>query len=429
MGHTSYLYGTFHGRDARLFRFQDSVLVALNASDLVAGELEVSAARKLDNTVTNAMLLPNGGSLDKLYSRRDYNRVIGALKERLGPLAPLCTKLRPFYIVAMLSQMELGNDSAMVLDAWFQERALQAGKSVMGLETISEQLSAIERIPLREQAKLLYAVIDRDQDKSTDLAVNAYLARDLDALMALLERDGLPEHADKALLDERNARMVDRLQKQMEKGHRVFAAVGAAHLPGPDGILALFRMRGYEVKPIAADTAAAVPQWNSPIPRAQPATAPPSIFLKHGIHFRNDTLGFAVDMPAAPTRRILCDGDSLRMVSWAAHGSPAERSITVTTSEGSSVREVDPRTRIERCRALEPVDLKDAEIRTRIDGFQAYTSIIVTLDGRSYRRITVATPLRTHWFDVPLDKRKQEDFLDRVTRSIRILEPGAERSE
>ena len=114
MGEPSFLYGTLHSRDARVFQFQDSVLLAFAACDVIAGELEVKEARRLDNAVMNAMLLPNGSSLDRLYNKRDYLRVIDGLKEKLGPLAPMCTKLRPFYTVAMQCEMDLGNDRAIV---------------------------------------------------------------------------------------------------------------------------------------------------------------------------------------------------------------------------------------------------------------------------------------------------------------------------
>lgn len=248
---TSYLYGTIHSRDARAFRFQDSTLYCFDRCTMVAGELDMEQTRKLSPEVTDAMFLPKGSSLDKLYNKRDYKEVVAVLKMRLGPLAPMCLRLRPFYTIAMLSEMQLGNDSSLVLDAWLQDRALRAGKKVVGLETVKDQLEAIQRIPLREQAKLLFRMV-RDDSTGTamDKAMNAYAAHDLDLLMDVVGRDGMPEHADKALLMERNRTMAEKLQELMARRERVFAAIGAAHLAGERGVIERLRSMGYSVTPV-----------------------------------------------------------------------------------------------------------------------------------------------------------------------------------
>jgi len=53
----------------------------------------------------------------------------------------------------------------------------------------------------------------------------------------------------KILLFERNDLMADKFFKLSEK-QPVFAAVGAAHLPGKMGILTNLKRRGYKVRPI-----------------------------------------------------------------------------------------------------------------------------------------------------------------------------------
>ncbi len=245
---TSYIYGTLHSRDARAFRLQDSTLFFFDRCELIAGELALEDTKRMSPSLSNALFLPEGRSLDGLYTKREYKLVASSLKERLGPLAPLCTKLRPFYIIAMLTEMEMNGDSAMVLDAWFQSRAVKQGKKVIGLETVAEQLTAVERIPLTEQSRLLMKMLrEKDTRSSITAALDAYAAHDLNAMMALMERDGLPEHADKALLEERNILMAQRSDELMRGGGRMFAAIGAAHLPGVGGILQLLSNGGYTV--------------------------------------------------------------------------------------------------------------------------------------------------------------------------------------
>ena len=207
--------------------------------------------KRLSPEVTDAMFLPKGSSLDRLFNKREYKEVVEVLKQRLGPLAPMSLRIKPFYTIAMLSEMQLGNDSTLVLDAWFQDRALRMKKKVVGLETVKDQLDAIQRITLREQARLLLKMVrNTAAGKDVDAAMEAYVARDMEALMDVVGRDGLPEHADKALLMERNRTMSEKLQKLMSSGNKVFAAIGAAHLAGDSGIIKRLRSMGYTVMPV-----------------------------------------------------------------------------------------------------------------------------------------------------------------------------------
>ena len=249
MKDTTYLFGTMHTRDARAFQFGPAVSRAFIRADMVAGELDMEETKRMDQSVMNAMFLPKGSSLDRLYNKREYKEVIGTLKERLGPVAPICTKIKPFYTIALLNEAELGNDSAIVLDAWFQLKAQEAGKPVVGLETVTEQIEAVERIPLKAQARMLLEAVRTDPRNGTHSGLQAYLARDLDALMLDMETVRMPADAEEALLRDRNLRMTERLEKHM-RGHGVFVAVGAAHLPGEYGLIDRLRRLGYTVLPV-----------------------------------------------------------------------------------------------------------------------------------------------------------------------------------
>jgi uncharacterized protein YbaP (TraB family) len=50
------------------------------------------------------------------------------------------------------------------------------------------------------------------------------------------------------LLDRRNARWIPRIETVIKSGRPSMIVVGAAHFPGPHGVLALLRARGYKVE-------------------------------------------------------------------------------------------------------------------------------------------------------------------------------------
>jgi hypothetical protein len=51
------------------------------------------------------------------------------------------------------------------------------------------------------------------------------------------------------VLTKRNLKMADRI-KEMSAGKSCFFAVGAAHLPGEDGLIELLTAKGFKVEPV-----------------------------------------------------------------------------------------------------------------------------------------------------------------------------------
>jgi uncharacterized protein YbaP (TraB family) len=122
------------------------------------------------------------------------------------------------------------------------------------LEKPDEQLSVFTKLTLDEQKSLLRHVLDeyRNYPRMYERLTEAYLARDLDTLEEI--SFGNPISDDPALQDKfmehmltrRNHRMVERMAPHFKQG-KVFVAVGALHLIGDEGVIALLRQRGYTV--------------------------------------------------------------------------------------------------------------------------------------------------------------------------------------
>ena len=85
--------------------------------------------------------------------------------------------------------------------------------------------------------------------------IEAYAADDLQRLTEIASLDNEQSRSASArrfmirLNDDRNRRMVQRIIPYLEQGN-TFIAVGALHLAGPQGILALLRQQGYTAEPV-----------------------------------------------------------------------------------------------------------------------------------------------------------------------------------
>ena len=76
-----------------------------------------------------------------------------------------------------------------------------------------------------------------------------YRRQDLDGLFEMITADESMESELDGLLYQRNKNWISPLEKMMKK-ESLFIAVGAAHLPGPEGVINLLRKKGYKVRAI-----------------------------------------------------------------------------------------------------------------------------------------------------------------------------------
>jgi hypothetical protein len=125
-------------------------------------------------------------------------------------------------------------------------------KPINGLETAAFQAGLFDSIPYAKQAKELVDYIDSADynKKETRQLADLYNQQDLDGIQALSDKDdpGMDEYMD-LLLYGRNrkwARILDTLLPDKS----LLIAVGAAHLPGKQGVIELLRKEGYTVEAV-----------------------------------------------------------------------------------------------------------------------------------------------------------------------------------
>ena len=247
----NYVVGTVHSRDARAFGQVPLLLDIIEGQDVVAGELDLTSSMAASMDVAMAMMMPQGKELADFYSTKKLKRVNDAVQKELGPMAMMAGRVKPFFLMAMLSETAMREDSGMVLDQYLQEKAKGMGKDVMGIETAQEQLSAVDDLSLQEQADMLYELVEHDlYREDMEQMMDAYAAQDLDRLTKIATLGGLSDSFNTRLLTDRNKVMAQRVDSLMQEGRTFLFAFGAGHLTGELGVLSLLRRMGYTVEPV-----------------------------------------------------------------------------------------------------------------------------------------------------------------------------------
>jgi uncharacterized protein YbaP (TraB family) len=122
---------------------------------------------------------------------------------------------------------------------------------VQGLETVDFQLSLFDGMTAAEQDKMLAGSLeDLDAERANVVQlIDAWKAGDAATVERLmledLENDPIMY---KRLLVDRNRSWLPKLDALLGRSGRAFVVVGAAHLVGPEGVLAMFKAKGYKVE-------------------------------------------------------------------------------------------------------------------------------------------------------------------------------------
>ena len=136
------------------------------------------------------------------------------------------------------------------MDIALQHRATAMGKDVRALETAEQQVRMLMGTPVAEQLEALMESVRAPEaaQAASDSLVAAYRCQDLEAIGRLLAR-GMREAYAERMVYARNRAWAAVLVPEM-RCRSVLVAVGAGHLVGPEGLLAMLRSAGFDVSPV-----------------------------------------------------------------------------------------------------------------------------------------------------------------------------------
>lgn len=253
----SYLYGTMHISDKRVFDFDPQLMPNFDKTDAFAGEMLLDPSMMFE--VMAHLFMPSDTTLDMLLTDEEYQKVKLHLGKKMGMMNMFADKMKPIFTSVFLAEQgamdSLQSSGKPPLDMYFQDIAREKGKEVIGLETLAEQLQAFNSIPLSYQAKILLQEVENTGKPKTrnqmEEMIRIYQSEDLDKLYSFASGQ-MSEDINKQLLTIRNRKMANRADKLIkEKQKSLFIAVGAAHLPAENGLIDLFQKMGYEVRPLS----------------------------------------------------------------------------------------------------------------------------------------------------------------------------------
>lgn len=249
---TLYLFGTVHMMRPETQWRTPRIEEALRASDtlyLEIKEVDPASAASVQPLMLKYGMAETGRGLSTLMTAQDMTR-LDAIARTLGATGAAFEPLRPWMAalqVTVAGIVRAGYSPTSGVDPLLKAAAVEAGKPVMGLETVEQQLSFFAGLSDEIQADFLRQTLaDFDEGPARlDAIVDAW-ARGDDAVLAREIVDEMKTWGPvyDALLVRRNADWARQIKTMLDGSGTAFIAVGAGHLVGEDSVQAALARQG-----------------------------------------------------------------------------------------------------------------------------------------------------------------------------------------
>jgi uncharacterized protein len=255
-GAVVYLLGSIHVADEDLYPFPFHIENAFNESDYLVVEVNIAEIdqQEIVRLIQTHGMYGDDTTLRAVVPDTVYEAVRAEFRE-YGLNILQFERMKPWVVAITLSQLQavkFGYQPEHGVDMYFLSDA--EGMEIIELESAAEQISIFSDLELDLQILLLKDFLynlSMPRERIHEL-MDAYRNRDAEWIRNFVFEsvDAHPELKPlyEKLLDERNAHMADTIASFLEREGTYFVVVGAGHLFGDIGIVALLGNKGYTVE-------------------------------------------------------------------------------------------------------------------------------------------------------------------------------------
>ena len=254
---TSYLFGTHHLIEKEQIKDFDQILALVGQSDAVVGEMIIDNSLGMQLKMLKGVMMKDT-TIKELLSETDYALVDNEYKQTMNMGLNKLNKMKPMMLSSMYTLMVYMKTNKLkkqpeAIDLLFQKKAKNNKKTVIGLETLKQQMDILfNSISLKRQAEIMVQGV-KNKDKDIELLKKlneAYLSGNLAKLEEINnEDDDMTMEENKLMISNRNADWMKQIPALLTK-QSCFIAVGCMHLVGETGLIEQLKKAGYTVEGI-----------------------------------------------------------------------------------------------------------------------------------------------------------------------------------
>jgi len=248
LANPSYLFGTIHAIPKENYFFPDYMKKAFKSTETLIMEIDMNISISDKLKLASDMLLPDNTTLKNYTDSATYSFLCNYLKDSLKMSQNKINRIvriKPIFISSLIIQEKINN--IKTCEDELSKLAKKYRKSIIGLETVWQQLQIIDSVPIHDMipdSNSLYNIFN-DFHKMVDV----YNKQDIYHLYEIMQKDSDFISFEDKILITRNHKWIPIIEENIQR-KSAFIAVGCGHLPGQNGLIEMLRKKGYTVTPV-----------------------------------------------------------------------------------------------------------------------------------------------------------------------------------
>lgn len=253
-----YLLGSIHllrEKDYPLPKILDTVY---DDAEVLVMEIDMDDMNPLaaQTAFTTYGIIQDEQTLQDLMGHELYEKALSAADAIDIPLDML-SKTEPWYAamtVEIMMLSRIGFNPALGIEMYMMSKASTDNKPIEGFETVEQQIQFLDGMSLDAQREMLLSTLveSAKMGEMMDDLIDAWRHGDVSFLESgMLVELEKHEELNKALVTDRNARWVTRIDELLNDDDDYLIIVGALHLVGPDSVPTQLQNIGYDVRQLS----------------------------------------------------------------------------------------------------------------------------------------------------------------------------------
>ncbi len=252
----SYIFGTINFLPQFGYFIPEEVKEAIKTSEIYITKLSLKP--KVQRQFTEAVKIPNDGSVDKYLNESDQKKLQSIIETYGGKNQAynnFYSRLQPIILVTSTTALTLQNN-IVYPEIELEDIAKDNKLKLVSLSNVNDEIVAFEQFPIEDQVEALkYTINNFDAHiKEYKKMVRRYhKEQDLRFVKKVtFKATNESEIFRKVYYDDRTQSWVPKIKKII-KSKSAFIALGVPHLVGDQGMVELLRKEGYKVSPVIID--------------------------------------------------------------------------------------------------------------------------------------------------------------------------------
>ncbi|NSL87802.1 TraB/GumN family protein [Chitinophaga sp. Mgbs1] len=246
----SYLFGTIHMICKDDLHLTPAVTTALQATNTLCLEIDITDP-ETPRKMKELLLMPEDYSFKSLFDSTSFTELEDYFTNVLHINIEKVDRAKPMLVTSILLRKALPCDQPVSPETELADIAQSQQKKIAALETREQQVQLFDSIPDKTEAAMILSMVRDLKNNGREFhdLVQAYRSQDLDKIYQLTTTAPDLKDYQHLLLFNRNQAWIPKITSMSAQGP-VFYAVGAAHLAGAQGLIALLKKQGFVVEPL-----------------------------------------------------------------------------------------------------------------------------------------------------------------------------------